>query len=62
MKDATYDLFAVDSDCGPLWLESISGLENAKRCMEQRAAESPGDYFVYNAREGAVVARSQQVP
>ncbi len=57
MKDASYDLFALDSERGPLWLESIGGLENAKRCMEQRTAESPGEYFIYNVREGTVVSR-----
>ncbi len=52
-----YELFAVDPDNGPVWLETVNGFENAEKRMQQRAAEAPGDYFIYNFREAAIVAR-----
>jgi hypothetical protein len=57
-----YDLFAADPDSGPLWLETITGLDKAEKRMKERGAEEPGDYFIYNVREGALISRLHTLP
>jgi hypothetical protein len=41
-----------------IWLETIRGLPNARQRMEQIAAETPGNYFVFSAHDNLVMAIS----
>jgi hypothetical protein len=52
----TYDIFSGCRDQNPLWLESVEGLEQACETMRQRAALSPGPYFVFCVTNQAVLA------
>jgi hypothetical protein len=56
LKERTFDVFSGRSTENPLWLESVRGLENAKRRMERRSQEKPGDYFLFDCTTGSVVA------
>lgn len=57
---ATYDIFMAFADGGPIWIEAVQGLENAKaRLMLLHAAHS-GDYFVYDPTSSKIVATVEQ--
>ncbi|MFY9528393.1 MAG: hypothetical protein WBC04_03290 [Candidatus Acidiferrales bacterium] len=55
MNDTRYGLFVVNPGKGPVQLEIVNGLENGKQRMEQCAAKSPGDYFLYSFCEATIV-------
>ena len=42
-----FDIFSGVMDKNARWVETVKGLENAKRRMHKIAAESPGKYFVF---------------
>jgi hypothetical protein len=52
MKDAKFDIFRKLPNGQPLWVKAVEGLEEAKRQLTQIAETSPGDYFIYNTRNG----------
>jgi transcription elongation factor Elf1 len=61
----TYDIFSGLREHGPIWLESIDGLEQACARMRDRATLKPGAYFVYCSQTNAVLASvdtSKSVP
>ena len=53
--DAKFDIFKKLPDGHPLWVKAVDGLEEAKNQLSRLAASSPGEYFIYSAREGCVV-------
>ena len=63
--EAAYDIFRAFPDSGPIWIEVVHGLENARfRLLELRQSR-PGDYFVFdsaNAKVVATTAESVKVP
>ena len=50
--DAKFDIFRKLPNGQPLWVKAVEGLEEAKRQLTQMAEMSPGDYFIYNTRNG----------
>jgi hypothetical protein len=58
LKESTFDLFSGVGKQDAVWLESVAGLENAKRRMERRAIEKPGAYFVFDLSADAIVAKT----
>lgn len=44
---STFHILSGSVDKDALWLETIEGLANATRRMNEIAAESPGKYFVF---------------
>ena len=59
MDLAMFDIFsgaAADKDA--MWVEAASGLANAQRRMEEIAAKTPGQYFVFSQESRSVVARA----
>ena len=54
---STFDIFKVTSD-GPLWIEVVHGLEEAKERMGRLALTSPGEYFIHSQEQG-VVAKAE---
>jgi hypothetical protein len=56
VKELAFEVFRGRGAENPLWLESVRGLENAKRRMERRSQEIPGDYFLFDFSTGSVVA------
>jgi hypothetical protein len=57
MNEPTFDIFrgAIGSR-DEVWLEAVSGLDNARERMEQIAAAKPGLYFIFSPRSHSVLA------
>jgi hypothetical protein len=56
---STFDIFKVTSD-GPLWVEAVLGLENAKEQMADLALTSPGEYFVHCQEQGVIAKQTDE--
>lgn len=52
---AKFDIFKRLPDGHPVWVKAVESLEEAKRQLTQIAETSPGDYFIFSAREGRVI-------
>lgn len=52
---AKFDIFKRLPDGHPIWVKAVENLEEAKWQLTQIAATSPGDYFIFSAREGRVI-------
>jgi hypothetical protein len=48
--EATYDIFRKTSDKGATWVESVTGLECAKKRLMRLASTTPGAYLLYDPR------------
>jgi len=57
MQEPTFYILSGIPDKNPKWLESVSGLTNARKRMEELAAEIPGQYFIFNAWNGCVLVQ-----
>jgi len=53
--DAKFDIFRKLPDGHPLWVKAVDGLEEAKNQLARLAASSPGEYFIYSARNGRII-------
>jgi hypothetical protein len=53
---AKFDIFKRLPDGQPIWIKAVESLEEARRQLIQIATTSPGDYFIYNTRDGRVIA------
>ena len=62
MEDATmgstFDIFKATVN-GPLWVEAVQGLREAKERMARLALTSPDEYFLHS-QENGIVARTGQ--
>jgi len=56
--DSIFDIFKVTSD-GPLWVEAVQGLEEAKEQMARLALISPAEYFIHSQDYGVVAKQTQ---
>jgi len=56
MMDVKFDIFKKLPDGQPIWIKAVEGLDEAKRQLDHLTANSPGDYFIYNTRNGRVIA------
>lgn len=57
MGEPTYDIFTGAMGAGDeRWIEAVSGLENARKRLEEIAGRKPGLYFLFHARTHSVVA------
>jgi hypothetical protein len=54
--DPTYEIFR-DDPRGPLWIESVMGLEQAAKRLVAIYKLKPATYFAYDARESRIVAK-----
>ncbi len=52
---AKYDIFRKLPDGHPVWMKAVEGLEEAKYELAQLADRIPGDYFIYDTRNGSVI-------
>jgi hypothetical protein len=57
MKETMFDVFSETLKNGPLRIESVEGLSNARERMEQIASEEPGQYFLYSVKDHVIFAR-----
>ena len=55
-EENAYDIFSGESDRDAIWIEAVIGIDQARARMEQIAASTPGDYFIF-AHGGGIVAR-----
>ena len=55
MMGSTFDIFKATVN-GPLWVEAVQGLREAKERMSRLALTSPGEYFLHS-QENGIVAR-----
>lgn len=55
LMDAKFDIFKKLPGGHPLWVRAVVGLEEAKSQLARLAASSPGEYFIYSARNGRIV-------
>jgi hypothetical protein len=56
MMDVKFDIFKKLPDGQPIWIKAVEGLDEARRQLDHLAANCPGDYFIYNTRNGRVIA------
>lgn len=57
MKDPVFDIFSGTTDNDAVWLEAVAGLSSARDRMEEIAAQSPGQYFVFGQQDHSILAR-----
>ena len=55
VMDAKFDIFKRLPDGHPLWVKAVEGLEEARNQLARLAVSSPGEYFIYSARNGCIV-------
>jgi hypothetical protein len=55
VMDAKFDIFKKLPDGHPLWVKAVDGLEEARNQLARLAVSSPGEYFIYSARNGRIV-------
>ncbi len=54
---AKFDIFLkLPPDGNPIWIKAVDTLEEARHQVLRITEEAPGDYFIYNARNGQVMA------
>ena len=56
---AKFDIFLRLSDGQPIWIKSVESFEEAERQLARMAADSPGNYFIFNASNGKVIVPVQ---
>ena len=44
----SYDIFWKDSAGNPIWLETVSGLDRAKKRLISLRTLTPGDYMIFD--------------
>jgi hypothetical protein len=52
----TYDIFRDLADTGPIWIDAVHGLENAKARLKVLLEARPGNYFIYDPLAAKVIA------
>ena len=52
----SYDIFRELAETGPIWIEAVQGLENAKARVAELLAMRPGNYFIYDPLAAKVIA------
>jgi hypothetical protein len=57
MKEPLFDVFSGASEKDAVFRVSVEGLSNARRRMEQMAANVPGAYFLYSPLSHSILAK-----
>ena len=53
---AKFDIFLRQPDGHPIWVKAVETLDEARRQIVALAEAVPGDYFIFNAMSGQVIA------
>jgi hypothetical protein len=53
--DAKFDIFKKLPDGHPIWVKAVDGLEEARNQLDQMSRAAPGEYFIFNTRNGQIV-------
>ena len=56
---ANFVLFMRLPDGQPVWIKAVESLEEAERQLTEISAKAPGEYFIFNAGNGQVLAEMQ---
>jgi hypothetical protein len=56
----TYDIFSDLEETGPIWIEAIQGLDNAKARLTELLQAHPGNYFIYDPLAAKVIASAMK--
>jgi hypothetical protein len=56
----TYDIFSDLAETGPIWIEAVQGLDNAKARLTELLQAHPGNYFIYDPLAAKVIASAGQ--
>ncbi len=59
MKEPTFDIFYGTSDKDAVWLEAVEGFSAARERMEEIAARTPGQYFLFSPASHSILARTE---
>jgi hypothetical protein len=54
----TYDIFRKFADGGPIWIESVYGMESCRSRLVDLVQRNPGEYFAFDPLHSRVVAIS----
>jgi hypothetical protein len=52
---AKFDIFKKLPDGHPMWVKAVEELDEARAQLNRLAELSPGEYFIFSARQGLVV-------
>ncbi len=53
----TYDIFRDFPKGGPIWVEVVQGLENARARLTKLCESSPGEYFIFDSTAAKIVEK-----
>jgi len=56
----TYDIFRKFASGGPIWIESVQGIEKCKSRLFDLRLRNPGEYFAFDLLHSRVVANSSE--
>jgi hypothetical protein len=54
----TYDIFRKFAGDGPVWIETVQGIEKCKSRLLDLVERNPGEYFAFDPVHSRVVANS----
>ena len=54
----TYDIFRKFAEDGPIWIETVQGIETCKSRLLDLVQRNPGEYFAFDPLHSRVVANS----
>jgi hypothetical protein len=54
----TYDIFRKFAEDGPIWIETVQGIEKCKSRLLDLVQRNPGEYFAFDPLHSRVVAHS----
>jgi hypothetical protein len=54
----TYDIFRKFAQDGPIWIETVQGIETCKSRLHDLMQRNPGEYFAFDPLHSRVVANS----
>jgi hypothetical protein len=60
VMNETYDIFQHLAGTGPIWIEVVHGLDNARKRLAELLVARPGNYFIFDPRAAKVIFRTLQ--
>jgi len=55
LMDGKFDIFKKLPDGHPIWIKAVEGLEEARNQLDQMSRTAPGEYFIFNTRNGQIL-------
>jgi hypothetical protein len=51
----TFDIFRKLPNGEPIWIKAVNGIEEAKNSLLYLTVTAPGEYFIYDSRNGSIL-------